>query len=312
MLKNYRHSHFDANETIFFQQELQVVLAGTYDIKYPQLKARELFPVNMSAGPGAETIVYDQYDQVGMAKIIANYADDAPRADVKGKQFTAIIKSLGASYGYSLQEVRAAQMARKPLVQGKADAAKRAIMQKENSIAFKGDTSYGLPGFLTNPNVIAVTIPVGASTTTPWSTKTGDEILADMNAMASASMVATNAVEMPDTMLMPYAQLNLIKNKRVGVSTDGPSQSVYAAFLQNNDVIKEITWVNELKGSAPGGLDYIVCYRRDPNALELHIPQDFEQLPPQERNFESVINCHERIGGVLIYYPLSVAIGYGI
>ncbi len=42
-----------------------------------------------------------------MAKIISSYASDLPRADVKGKPTTAIIKSLGDSYGYSIQEMRA-------------------------------------------------------------------------------------------------------------------------------------------------------------------------------------------------------------
>ena len=79
--------HLDANESAFFQRELEYVKSNTYDVKYPELKARRLFPLNPEVDPGATKITYQQYDQTGIAKIIANYADDLPRADIKGKEF---------------------------------------------------------------------------------------------------------------------------------------------------------------------------------------------------------------------------------
>ena len=58
--------------------------------------------------------------------------------------------------------------------------------------------------------------------------------------------------------------------------------------------------------------EIMIAYRRDPDAFTLEIPQMFEQLPVQERGLEFVVPCHSRIGGVIIYYPLSMAIGEGI
>ena len=68
--------HMDANESIFFARQLEYVKAQTYDIKYPAMNALNLFPVDTSAGAGAKTITYRQYDSVGAAKVIANYAQD--------------------------------------------------------------------------------------------------------------------------------------------------------------------------------------------------------------------------------------------
>ena len=126
--------NYDADESIFFERELEALKSRTYDLKYPELKARSLIPVSFEAGPGAESISYEQYSQVGMAKLIANYADDLPRADVEAKKFNSPVKSLGASYGWNVQEVRAAAMAGKPLTSRKAAAAKRAHLAQENSI----------------------------------------------------------------------------------------------------------------------------------------------------------------------------------
>ena len=64
--------------------------------------------------------------------------------------------------------------------------------------------------------------------------------------------------------------------------------------------------------SGAGGLDRMAVYRRDPDALTLEIPQDFEMLEEQARGLEYVTPCHSRIGGVIVYYPLSIAFADGI
>ena len=105
-----------------------------------------IVPISGEAGPGAESITYRQFDKLGVAKLIANYADDLPRADAKGKEFTVPVKSIGGSFGYNLQEVRAAAMAGRPLATRRAEAARRANMQEVERIGFAGDASTGLIG----------------------------------------------------------------------------------------------------------------------------------------------------------------------
>lgn len=303
------HTKLDAAQSAFFSRELESIKSKTYDIKYPELKVRRLFPVSFEAGPGAESIVYQQFDQVGIAKIIASYADDLPRADIVGREFTARVKSLGASYGYNLQEIRNAQMAGKPLQQRKANAAKRAILQKESAIAFNGDAASGLGGFLSNPNVSRTAVPAGVSGFTTFVQKTPDEIIADLNAAANFIVESTHGVEVPDTLLLPLAQYNLIHSTPRSATSD---TTIMKYFLENNGYIKTIEWVNELKGAGFGGADVMIAYRKDPDVLTLEIPQDFEQFPEQERGLEYVVPCHQRIGGVLIYYPMAINIAEGI
>ena len=301
--------NLDSAETIFFARELESRKSQTYDVIRAPLKAFELIPVSTTAGPGAESIVYEQYDATGIAKIIANYADDLPRADVKGKEFTARVKSVGNSYGYSLQEVRAAQMAGKPLEQRKANAAARAQREKWNSIAFKGDTENGLPGWLTNPNVPNAPVVAGAATTLTWATKTPAEILKDLNDAVNGVVDLTNGVEQPNTVVMPIVQYTRIATTPAGTGTD---TTILEFFLQNSPFITAVEWANELKGAFTGATDGFIVYRRDPDAMTLEMPQMFEQLPVQERGLEYVVPCHSRIGGVLIYYPLGQRFAYGI
>lgn len=302
--------HFDADESVFLQRQLDYIKSQTYDVKYAELKARKLIPVSGDADPGAENIFYRQYDQFGLAKIISNYADDLPRADVKGKEFSAKVKTLASSFGYNIQEMRAAAYGNVPLEQRRANAARRAVAQKENTIAFFGDTASGLGGFLTNANITSVTIPAdGTGSTKTWSTKTPDQILRDMNLVANTVTSVSLGVEIPDTLLLPLAQYNYIASTARSANSD---TTILNYFLANNPYIKNVEWVNELLGAGASTTDRLVAYRRSPDVLTLEIPSDFEQLELQVRNLEYKVPCMQRIGGVLIYYPLAIAYGDGI
>jgi hypothetical protein len=303
--------HLDANESQYFARELEHVKTKTYDIKYPELKATGLIPVSGEAGPGAESITYQQFDQVGMAKIIADYADDLPRSDVKGKEFTSVIRSVGGSYGYSLQEIRAATMAKKPLVTRKAASARRANDQLVDQIAWFGDTVNNLPGLLSNANIPEVAAGTGGSLSpnTLWAGKDGNEIVDDLNNLANSVIDVTKGIEVPDTLLLPIAQFSLIATKRMA---DGTDTTVLEFFMKNSPSIKRVEWVSQLKGAGTNGVDVAIVYKNSPENLTLEIPQPFEQLNVQQRGLEFIVPCHSRIGGVLIYYPLSLAKMEGI
>lgn len=300
----------DEGESIFFARELEYIKAETYDIKFPELKARVLFPTDFSTNAGAETITYEQYDQVGAAKIISNYADDLPRADVKGKEFTARVRTIADAYGYNYDEIQAAKMAGKPLVQRKAMAAKRACMILEDTIAWFGDATHNLQGFLTNPNIGSVVLPAdGTGASKLWSTKTPAQIVRDMSSLPTAVHTVTKGVEVANIMLLPLAQYNYIASTKFSDSSD---VTILEWFLKANPHIQEVGWANELAGAGAGATDRMVVYRRDKQALSMEIPSDFKQLPVQEKNLEYIVPCHQRFGGVLIYYPLSVCYADGL
>lgn len=317
-MENLKFINLDANESAFFNRELEFVKSKTYDVKYPQYKATSLIPVSTEAGPGAKTITYQQFNAVGIMKIIANYADDLPRADVFGKEFTSKVRSLGGSYGYNVQEVREAAMAGRPLNSRKASAELRANEQAVNRIAWFGDADYGLLGMLNQPNVPAAVVPAGVTSgNVPWdgaTPKNPSEILTDMDAAVTRIVELTLGAEMPNTILMPRAQHRKISTTNLGTGTD---TTILEYFKRNNPGFM-VEWVNELKAvnPAPSGgaapTDVMICYDRSPEVLTLEIPQPFEQFPPQERNLEFVVPCHSRIGGVIVYYPLAVDISEGI
>lgn len=304
--------NLDANESMFFARELEAIKARTYDILYPELKMLRLVPISFDAGPGAESITYRQYDSVGVMKIIANYADDLPRADVTGKEFTSQVKSLGGAYGYNVQEIRAARMAGKPLEQRRANAVRLANDQAVNRIGWFADGTAawgGMLGLLFNANVTKAAAVHG-----DWGNATTDEIINDVNVLINNIRTLTKGVENADTVLLPvnkFSQLATTPRSNV-------SDTTILEFLRRVHPGVTFEDANELTSVTPnprtgaGSAHCMVAYRRSSDKLTMEIPQAFEQFPAQERNLEFVVPCHSRVGGIIIYYPLSVSIADGI
>ena len=230
-------ARFDSEDaaSVFFARELDYVKSQSYDVEYPEFTALSLFPVSSEADEGAETITYYTYDKTGIAKVIDNYSTDLPRADVDGKPSFAQIKSLGASYGYSAQEMRASRLAGKSLDSRKAESARYAIDNATNKIAWRGDEESGLMGVLSSgQNIPLYTIAAGAdSGKTKWTEKTADEILDDVNGMAKQVAKLTKNVERPDTLVVPAEVYMHISTKRI-------EDTSTTLFLQQNLILIQL------------------------------------------------------------------------
>ncbi len=305
--------------SVFFARELDHIKAKSYDVEYPQLTGLSLFPQTSEADAGAETITYYTYDKTGMAKIIDNYATDLPRADVDGVPNTAKIKSLGASYGYSAQEMRASRFAGKSLDARKGSAARYAIDAANNKIAWAGDEKSGLMGVLS----VGQSIPLhtlsnnAAGTSTKWADKTADEILADVTAMQAQVAATTMNVERPDTLVLPSDVYVDIANRRI----DHTSDTVLSFIKKNAPYIKNIVDAAELNANSPATNPYAtgaapagvaLLFTNDADKLALENPMPFYQHPLQVKGLETVIPCEARTAGVIVYYPMSALIAVGV
>lgn len=306
MLQNRMQLRFDAADSAFFLRELESIEAQVYEVQYPELMIRQLVPVDHSDGPGAEAITYRMFDRVGVAKLISDYATGLPRVDVHGKEYTSPVRSGGSAFGYSIQEIRAARMAGRPLETMKAEAARRAFEELVERIGAFGNEESGLKGFLNHPNV-----PVSSVEGDPWEDKTAEEIRKDIRQMIQGTIDLTNNVEKgPFTLLLPDAQYGLIATMQNSTASD---RTVLQFVLES-----EKTWLADvapfslLKGAGVGGADRALLYTRRPDKLKLKIPQDFETFPPQEKGLEIEVPTHGRIGGIVWYYPLSARYVDGI
>lgn len=309
--------NFDSAEDagVFFAQELDIVKSKTYDKVYPEMTALATFPITHELPEGAETFTYYSYEKTGMANIINNYSTDLPRADVKGKPTHGDIKSIGNSYGYSVQDMRASRMVGKNLDARRADAARYAHDNKVNKIAWAGDKENGLVGILSVDNNIPVYTLAAIDEKTEFSAKNCDQILADFSGAIEYMASTTKNVEKPDTVWMAPSRLRKLAMTRI----EGTDSTVLK-FLKDN--LTDITnWYEapELEANSTETNPYaeedkavMVLGKKDPDKFSLENPMEFYQYPVQEKGLEMVIPCESRTAGLIIYYPLSLLIVPGI
>ena len=310
---------FDSMEdaSVFFARELDFIKTKTYDRLYPDFNALKLFPTSSEADPGAETITFYSYDRSGVAKIIQNYATDLPRVDTKGIPSTAHIKSLGDSYGYSVQEMRASRYAGKSLDVRRGANAKDAIDRLTNMIAWAGDEENNLVGVLSPSNDVPLfTLPLNAAgTSTRWVDKSPMEVLADVNAMQAYTAVLTKSVEKPDILALPTDAFLYLANTPLligGVAVG----SIMKWILDNSPRLKEIVEAPELNADS-GVTPYIgqgvaFMFSKDPDKFTIENPLPFYQHPAQPKGLEFEVPCESRTAGVIIYYPMSMLITVGV
>lgn len=295
-------SHLDAMGNAQFAKALEVVRRNNLELRFPQFMARQLVPVKNDIDPGVQVITWRSYGPVGMAKIISNYADDLPRADVQGEENSSKVYSIGNSYGYNIDEVAASAYSGQALETKKAAAARRANEERVEALTAVGDSRFGILGLLNQPNALVYTVPAGAGGSTTWALKTPDEILADLNGIKRAVINTTKGAEKVNTIVLPETQRGIIQTTRL---SDNSDTTIEEFWTKTNPGIEILGW-ERLAGAGAGGTDRIVAYNRDPEYIELNIPKEWTELSPQERNLEVVVPCHSRFGGVVLYYPLSM------
>jgi hypothetical protein len=293
---------FDAGETAFITRQLLYIKARTFDVKYTMFRARDFLPVSHEVPPGAEQWSFWSWDLVGMAKVIANYATDFESVDVFKTEVITNIKSIGAKYAYTIQDMRKVALTG-PQGGGQLDykraaAARRVIEARIDDIAAVGLTEAGFTGLINNASVPVMSAPVGN-----WATATAADMIGDLNAAFSKVITQSNGVEVADTAILPLSEFAIFS--QTPYSALVPDMAMYL-FLKNNPYCKNIDQWSKLTNQNAGGTGgRNVIYRRDENALTLEIPQEFEQFAPQLEGMQYEIPCHARIGGVVFYYPLS-------
>jgi len=297
----------DADETNMLALQLEQMRTRVYEAQYPELRARRFIPVTNEVDPGAETFSWEETDYVGKAKVIRNYADDPPAVETSGSKQTHSVVALGDSYEYSLQDIRRAAFSGQPLSARKAMACRRIWERGLDDIAALGAPDDGIATGLLNRPVgsSAGQIRGTAITAAAWkdATLNADQMVADMNAGVQGLIEASKETLTPDLLVLPTATY-----LRFAQTTDAYGITAREKFLKSNPWVTEVASWDLLKGidGAAGDKSRGLLMSRDPDVLELVIPQEFEILPPQERNYAFKVLAHGRTAGTVIYRPLGL------
>lgn len=306
-LNSGREFHADSDETMVLVRQLEHIQEGLWSTDYQLPKVLSFVPRDTSIPAGATHFTWRQWDVVGMAAMISNYGKDLPRVDGFVTESTHKIQPLGAAYGYSYDDLRMAAMAQVQLDATKARAAKEAIDRLVDSLISIGDTSVNLTGFANNANVPRVTVTNGAWLTT--NINNPDKVLADLMQLERTVISQSLDTHVPDTLILPLSHYAHVSSMPRSTNSD---TTILEFFLKNSQGIKRVeSWVR-LSTTGTGGNPMAIAYKNTPEVVRGILPVPFEQMTPEVRNLEWLVNCLARCGGCVVYKPLAMLYGDGI
>lgn len=298
----------DADETNMLALALEQMRSRVYETPYPELKARRFLPVASDVDPGAESFAYEITDEVGIAKVITNYADDPPSVESKSTKVTHAVKSLGDAFHYSIQDLRRAAFSGRPLSTRKALAARRAYERGLDQIAAFGAPNDGIPDGICNRALGTgdAQIRNTAMTAAAWdSTPVAADMVADLNKAIAEMVSDSRETHPPDLLILPTLQYLRLAHT---YTTDGSPESALERFLKSNGFVRRVEMWDLLKSvdGSGGNFSRGLLAHMTPDVVELVNPSEFALLPPQPENFAFKVLGEGRTAGTCIYQPLGL------
>lgn len=261
----------------FMIRQTKHIEAAVNEIVYPDIQYPAIVPIDTSANPWVKSVTYFSSDKAGRADWINGNADDIPKATTSREKFETLVHTAAIGYGFNFEEVNQATMLGINLQNEDAMAARRAYEEMVDRVALFGDTAKNFTGLLN-----ASTVPSGSATNGDWPTKTGDQILTDINNALIGQFSATLWTSIADTLLLPYERFLLIASKPRSADSD----ETVLSFLQRSNVYTAQTGrpltIRAIRGMTTlgsGNTMRMVAYRRDPAVVKMHIPMMHRFLP---------------------------------
>jgi hypothetical protein len=301
----------DTATTAYVARQLEYLRPGLFEVQYPNLKGKRWVPVNSSMPLGAEQFTITIMDKVGQVKHVKDFSKDLSRVEMSTSQKSMNVFSMGISYAWNINEIRAAMYANLPLQTKKAMTARDLMARKFDDILLDGETTTGVKGLFTLSGTETYTVTAdGTGASKTFETKSADKIVRDLNGALGQIILNSLEVHVPNTVILPLSTYQYVGATRVG---DGTSDTVLSYWLRTNPYgIGTAEYSTKLETAGSGSTKRIVTYEKNPNVLEMISPVEFEQFAPETFNTEVQTICHMRVGGVALYMPKAVCYSDGV
>jgi len=205
-------------------------------------------------------------NQTGNMPWISAETTAIPGVTVNGQRLVKPLRLLGREPNYSSVELQRSQLTGQPIDVQQLSAMNVLYQMNTDQMVYIGATEVGATGLLNSSEVTAANVAAGASGQTFWSTKTPDEILADVNTMLTAAWLASGYAVCPGKIGLPPAQYSLIATQKVSSAGD---KSILTYLMENN-ISKnintkplEIVPIKWLTGRGDSGTNRMICYTQD-------------------------------------------------
>lgn len=223
---------------------------------------------------------------------------------------------------FSILELESAARMGRPIDDQKYQALKLKHDMDIDEQVYVGDSTLNVGGLLNNSTVTNVSnVPNGAGGFSQWTTKTPNEILADVNATIISAWAASGYAVMPNRILVPPNQFGYLNATIVSAA----GNTSILRFLLDNNIVKNsgqgevvIAPVKWLVGAGSGGtigtpgtVDRMVAYNKQQRFTRFPMTA-LQRTPVQYDAIFHKMSYFCRLGVVEVVYPETFAYRDGI
>ena len=224
---------------------------------------------------------------VGEGKAYSGTGMDIPLAEVFYDEVSLPTKIGTIGYQYSIHEIATAMAMGISLQADKIAAAQMAFERHMSKVAWVGEASTGVKGFF-NQDGVAVdtrTIDFATASVATILDLFNTIIYDDADAAAFDDDVSIN------TLVLPTSVARTLAGRTVSTTNETP---LIKYIRENNEAALEgrnieITANRRGNGMGAASSDRIVSYNKDPNCIEMRIPQELSFEPAQAKGFDMVV-----------------------
>lgn len=189
-----------------------------------------------------------------------------PGVSINGKRVVLPLRLLAREISFTSVELERSQLTGQSIDTQKTDALNTLYQMNTDQMVYIGSSDVGATGLVNSADVTATTVATGVSGSTLWTSKTPDEILADVNQLIADAWAASAYAVCPSSLLLPPAQFSYISSQKV--SSAGNISIL--KFLKENCISLEINGkqldiqpVKWLVGAGVGPSDRMVAYTNE-------------------------------------------------
>ena len=220
---------------------------------------------------------------------------------------------------WTLPELASAEKLGRPIDTEKYNGMKLKHQMDTDEQVYIGDAYYNVPGLFTYTTaggapaasaITPITAPNGGMGSPLWTTKTPDEILADVNALLNAVWATSGYAIMPQELRLPPTQFSYLVSQKV--STAGNVSIL--EFLRNNSLanaangkplnIQPVKWLAQ-RGA--GSTNRMVAYTRDKDRVRFQMVP-LQRTPVEYRSLFQIVTYWGRLG--VVEFPYVETVGY--
>ena len=260
----------------------------------------------------AMSVAYGMTGGTGASPVTAGGANGIPTVQASVDKGVYKAHVFAAALRVMFQDMQRSNYIGRSLDNLLRDGVRMAYDKHMDENVYTGIEEYGATGLINNPDAVESTVADGTAGNGNWSSKTPQEILADINTALTATWAAAeyDPSAMPNHILLPYEEYTYILNTMV---TDLATETILDYVMKNNVATKEggslyIGPTRWCKGAGTGGTDRMVVYVNHERFVKV------DELVPLSRimSAPNVANvCYDtaymaNLSEVQVFYPQTI------